>query len=240
VSVFHPVPKLGDFFNLNLLWECAGPVYSGTLGRTSERPSRWRFVCYLANAHAFGHVTSGFQNHLYGCPVPGQATSGSAGIKLLTGAAALSCKELFILSVVGGALGGSLLLSRPCTVFAILVPWLVLVATLVFAWGHALLGPSGCPRSIWQGWFRCSATLYRDVCRLLVSGMPMVKGTGESGVSTGDSLAGPASEEFAANLRVRLKAQGLVEHRCTQNGGCVRAFMQISPIWVIPLAGLSA
>ena len=66
---------------------------------------------------------------------PGQVTSGFAGRKLVTGAAALSFKALFVLSVLGGALGGLLLLNTPSSVFASLVPWLVLFATVVFAWG---------------------------------------------------------------------------------------------------------
>ncbi len=40
-----------------------------------------------------------------------------------------------MLSLVGGALGGLLLLNTPPNVFARLVPWLVLFATVVFAWG---------------------------------------------------------------------------------------------------------
>jgi uncharacterized membrane protein YfcA len=66
---------------------------------------------------------------------PGQITSGYAGRKLVTGAAKLSFRALFILSVAGGALGGLLLLNTPSTVFARLVPWLVLFATVVFTWG---------------------------------------------------------------------------------------------------------
>lgn len=66
---------------------------------------------------------------------PGQVTSGLAGRKLVTGAGRLPFKALFILSIVGGALGGLLLLNTPSRVFARLVPWLVLFATAVFAWG---------------------------------------------------------------------------------------------------------
>jgi len=66
---------------------------------------------------------------------PGQVTSGFAGRALVTGVVALPFKALFILSVLGGALGGLLLLNTPSTVFASLVPWLVLFATVVFAWG---------------------------------------------------------------------------------------------------------
>ena len=66
---------------------------------------------------------------------PGQVTSGLGGRKLVTGAGRLPFKALFILSIVGGALGGLLLLNTPSRVFARLVPWLVLFATAVFAWG---------------------------------------------------------------------------------------------------------
>jgi len=66
---------------------------------------------------------------------PGQITSGYAGRKLVTGADQLSFKALFIISIVGGALGGLLLLNTPGSVFARLVPWLVLFATVLFAWG---------------------------------------------------------------------------------------------------------
>jgi uncharacterized membrane protein YfcA len=66
---------------------------------------------------------------------PGQVTSGYAGRSLVTGAGKLSFRALFIVSVLGGALGGLLLLNTPSTLFARLVPWLVLFATLVFTWG---------------------------------------------------------------------------------------------------------
>ena len=83
---------------------------------------------------------------------PGQVVSGWAGRKLVTGAGTLSFRTLFIVSVLGGALGGLLLLNTPSGVFARLVPWLVLFATTVFAWGSffrksqgsaARLGPVG-------------------------------------------------------------------------------------------------
>jgi uncharacterized membrane protein YfcA len=66
---------------------------------------------------------------------PGQITSGYAGRKLVSGAAGLSFRALFILSVIGGAAGGLLLLHTSPKVFARLVPWLVLFATAVFTWG---------------------------------------------------------------------------------------------------------
>ena len=66
---------------------------------------------------------------------PGQVTSGLAGRSLVTGVGRLTFRWLFGLSLVGGAVGGLLLLNTPPTVFARLVPWLVLFATTVFAWG---------------------------------------------------------------------------------------------------------
>jgi hypothetical protein len=66
---------------------------------------------------------------------PAQVSSGLAGRKLVMGAGRLSFKALFIISIIGGALGALLLLNTPSKVFAHLVPWLVLFATVVFAWG---------------------------------------------------------------------------------------------------------
>jgi uncharacterized membrane protein YfcA len=66
---------------------------------------------------------------------PGQITAGYAGRKLVSGAGSLSFRALFVLSVVGGALGGLLLLNTSPAVFGRLVPWLVLFATAVFTWG---------------------------------------------------------------------------------------------------------
>ena len=67
---------------------------------------------------------------------PGQITSGFAGRKLVSGVGQLRFRTLFVISVVGGALGGVLLLNTPAGVFARLVPWLVLFATGVFVWGN--------------------------------------------------------------------------------------------------------
>jgi len=83
---------------------------------------------------------------------PGQVTSGLTGRKLVTGAGTLSFWHLFAISVLGGAVGGLLLLNTPSSVFTALVPWLVLFATIMFAWGSffskpgqfkAHLGPVG-------------------------------------------------------------------------------------------------
>ncbi|MDN0074423.1 sulfite exporter TauE/SafE family protein [Crenobacter sp. SG2303] len=83
---------------------------------------------------------------------PGQMTSGLAGRRLVTGAGRLPFWALFAISIVGGAVGGLLLLNTSSAVFAHLVPWLVLFATTVFAWGSFFrkqsdamvhLGPGG-------------------------------------------------------------------------------------------------
>ena len=50
--------------------------------------------------------------------------------------AEFSVLGLFILSLVGGLIGALLLLWTPATVFATLVPWLILFATIVFAVGN--------------------------------------------------------------------------------------------------------
>lgn len=72
---------------------------------------------------------------------PGQVVSGFAGRRLVTGANRLPFSVLFGVSVVGGAVGGILLLVTPSSVFTRLVPWLVLFATAVFAWGSFVRRP---------------------------------------------------------------------------------------------------
>jgi uncharacterized membrane protein YfcA len=66
---------------------------------------------------------------------PGQVTTGWVGRKNASGVADLSLRALVILSLCGGACGAVLLLLTPASFFARLVPWLVLFATAVFAWG---------------------------------------------------------------------------------------------------------
>ncbi len=72
---------------------------------------------------------------------PGQVTTGLAGIKKVSGAENLSFRALLIISLVGGVLGAVLLLATPASFFARLVPWLVLFATAVFAWGSFVRKP---------------------------------------------------------------------------------------------------
>jgi uncharacterized membrane protein YfcA len=66
---------------------------------------------------------------------PGQVASSWAGREHVAGAGGLSFRALFIISLVGGIVGAVLLLVTPSSFFSHLVPWLVLFATAVFAYG---------------------------------------------------------------------------------------------------------
>jgi uncharacterized membrane protein YfcA len=66
---------------------------------------------------------------------PGQVTTGWFGRSLVSGAEGLSFRTLCLLSLLGGVLGAAILLVTPTALFAHLVPWLVLFATGLFAWG---------------------------------------------------------------------------------------------------------
>jgi hypothetical protein len=72
---------------------------------------------------------------------PGQVTTGWVGRKSVSGAGGLSFRALVIISLVGGALGAALLLLTPSSFFAKLVPWLVLFATALFAYGSFVRKP---------------------------------------------------------------------------------------------------
>jgi len=66
---------------------------------------------------------------------PSQLTSSVAGKNLVSGVRQTSFKQLFLISFIGGGIGALLLLSTPVKVFVQIVPWLILFATIVFAWG---------------------------------------------------------------------------------------------------------
>jgi len=72
---------------------------------------------------------------------PGQVTTGWVGRKLVSGAGGLSFRVLVAISLAGGAVGAALLLLTPSGFFARLVPWLVLFATALFAWGSFFRKP---------------------------------------------------------------------------------------------------
>ena len=67
---------------------------------------------------------------------PAQIATGWTGREFVSGAAGVSFRALAMISLIGGALGAVLLLVTPQSFFARLIPWLVLFATIVFAWGN--------------------------------------------------------------------------------------------------------
>jgi uncharacterized membrane protein YfcA len=66
---------------------------------------------------------------------PGQIATGLAGRSHVSGAENLSFRALAVISLAGGVVGALLLLATPENFFQCLVPFLVLFATAVFAWG---------------------------------------------------------------------------------------------------------
>jgi uncharacterized protein len=66
---------------------------------------------------------------------PAQIATGWTGRRHVAAPAALPLRLLVAVSLAGGAAGAALLLLTPVSFFAHLVPWLVLFATGVFAWG---------------------------------------------------------------------------------------------------------
>jgi uncharacterized protein len=75
---------------------------------------------------------------------PAQVITGMTVAKNASGAASLSLRALVVISLVGGAAGAVLLLVTPSSFFAAMVPWLVLFATAVFAFGSYM--PKQMPR----------------------------------------------------------------------------------------------
>jgi uncharacterized protein len=72
---------------------------------------------------------------------PAQLVTGFTSRADASGLEGLSLRTLFAISLVGGAIGGLILLATPSSFFARLVPWLVLFATAVFAWGNFIRRP---------------------------------------------------------------------------------------------------
>jgi uncharacterized protein len=79
---------------------------------------------------------------------PGQATTGWLGRSLVGRAGGLRFRTLVVISLLGGVCGAVLLLSTPSSFFARLVPWLVLFATVVFAYGSFIRRPGAATRPI--------------------------------------------------------------------------------------------
>lgn len=74
---------------------------------------------------------------------PAQIATGWTGRRHAEGVGVLSLRWLFAISIVGGAIGAAILLGTPRGFFARLVPWLVLFATGLFAWGSFFRKPGG-------------------------------------------------------------------------------------------------
>jgi hypothetical protein len=66
---------------------------------------------------------------------PGQITTALANRRLMGPVAGVGVAALLAISMAGGALGAWLLLLTPSRLFEAMLPWLVLVATLLFARG---------------------------------------------------------------------------------------------------------
>jgi len=79
---------------------------------------------------------------------PGQVATGLAGRRLVAGAEQLSFRALLLISLAGGVAGAVLLLATPAVFFARLLPWLVLAATAIFAWGSFVRRTLETPRPL--------------------------------------------------------------------------------------------
>jgi uncharacterized protein len=66
---------------------------------------------------------------------PAQLVTGFTGRTDAASPTGLTMRRLFVISLIGGGLGALILLATPPSIFAHLVPWLVLFATALFAWG---------------------------------------------------------------------------------------------------------
>src|SRR3984957_7559742 len=82
---------------------------------------------------------------------PAQLVTGFPGRTDAASPRGLTMRRLFVISLIGGGLGALILLATPPSIFAHLVPWLVLFATALFAAKNILAGVSGtcigCKRS---------------------------------------------------------------------------------------------
>jgi uncharacterized membrane protein YfcA len=79
---------------------------------------------------------------------PGQLAIGFTSRSAVVGLPELSVRALVWISLLGGAAGALLLLATPTDFFNALVPWLVLFATGVFAWGNFGRGAGGTRRRL--------------------------------------------------------------------------------------------
>src|SRR5580693_732782 len=79
---------------------------------------------------------------------PAQLVTGFTGRADAASPTGLTMRRLFVISLVGGGLGALILLATPPSIFARLVPWLVLFATALFAWGSFFAKSRGLAKRI--------------------------------------------------------------------------------------------
>jgi uncharacterized protein len=65
---------------------------------------------------------------------PGQVLSGVVGRNMMVRDERLSLKWLLFIGLAGGAIGALVLIWTPARTFTMILPWLVLFATAIFAW----------------------------------------------------------------------------------------------------------
>ncbi len=65
----------------------------------------------------------------------GQVTTGWGGRKAVEGVPGLPVWVMLAIAIGGGLVGAQLILITPTKIFADMVPWLILAATALFAWG---------------------------------------------------------------------------------------------------------
>ena len=65
----------------------------------------------------------------------GQVTTGWGGREAVRGVPGMPVWVMLAIAIVGGLAGAQLILLTPTRVFADMVPWLILAATALFAWG---------------------------------------------------------------------------------------------------------
>jgi uncharacterized protein len=65
----------------------------------------------------------------------GQMTTGWGGRKAVQGVPGLPVWAMLAIAISGGLVGAKLILITPSALFAAMVPWLILAATALFAWG---------------------------------------------------------------------------------------------------------
>ena len=74
---------------------------------------------------------------------PGQIATGLASRNLLSKANVIPVAMLVAINIVGGMIGAALLLTTPSEIFAVMVPWLVMIATAIYAWSSFGAQPIG-------------------------------------------------------------------------------------------------